>query len=75
MILKRNIGGIDRALRVSFSLLMLYFGFSDNTIITDQMAGVIIGIIGLASLLVAVVGICPLYTVIKLNTLDSTDKS
>lgn len=75
MALQCNIGGIDRILRVGISLLMIYFGFINDTIIADQVASTILGTLGLASMFVAAIGICPLYFIIGFNTCSSEDES
>lgn len=75
MTVKQNIGGFDRILRIGISLVMVYFGFINESIITDEVAGSILGIFGLASLLVAVIGVCPLYSVIEFNTCNSKDET
>lgn len=75
MAFKRNIGGFDRILRIGISLLMLYFGFINNTVITDSFAGTLLGVFGIGGMIVALVGFCPLYSVIGFSTCPVAAKS
>lgn len=65
---QRNLGIIDRILRAGISLLMVHFGFFSNYLITDHVAGLILGVMGVGSLIIAVIGYCPLYGLIGFST-------
>lgn len=65
---ERNLGAIDRVLRAGISLAMIYFGFVSNYLITDHIAGLILGVMGIGSLVIAVIGYCPLYGLIGFST-------
>jgi hypothetical protein len=47
---------------------MVYFGFFSHYLITDHVASLILGGMGIASLSVAVIGYCPLYTLTGFST-------
>jgi hypothetical protein len=64
----RNLGSTDRILRIGFSLLMIYFGFFGSYFITDRVAGLILGVMGIGSLLIAIIGYCPLYGLAGFST-------
>jgi hypothetical protein len=64
----RNLGMIDRILRGGISVAMIYFGFFSQYLITDHLAGLILGGMGIGSLLIALVGYCPLYGLIGFST-------
>lgn len=68
---ERNLGVIDRILRAGISLVMIYFGFFSTYLITDHVAGLILGAMGIGSLIVAVFGYCPLYQLIGFSTCTS----
>ena len=72
--IKRNIGLVDMLIRLSVSLVMIYFGFIDENLINDQVARLILGIFGCLSLLVAIVGYCPLYSLIGYTSNSSKAK-
>ena len=65
---ERNLGVIDRVLRAGISLAMVYFGFFGNYLITDHIAGLILGVMGVGSLIIAIIGYCPLYGLIGFST-------
>lgn len=64
----RNLGSTDRILRIGFSFLMIYFGFFSSYFITDRVAGLILGSMGIGSLLIAFIGYCPLYGLVGFST-------
>ena len=73
MYIKTNLGTVDRALRISISGAMVYIGFFDHSIVTDELAEMILGVFGVAILISAIIGNCPLYDLIGLNTCKSNN--
>ncbi len=73
MRIKRNIGLVDALIRTSISLVMLYLGFIDETVIRDETARLMLGTIGCLSLLVAIIGNCPFYTLIGFSSCKQND--
>lgn len=63
-----NLGILDRVLRCGISAGMIYFGFFSISLVTDHLAGLVLGIFGVANLVVALVGYCPLYRLIGFST-------
>ncbi len=63
-----NLGTLDRVLRSGISTGMIYFGFFSAYLVTDHLAGLVLGIFGVANLLVAFAGYCPLYGLIGFST-------
>jgi len=68
MKLTRNIGRLDFVFRIGISLVMLYFGLFDTTLFQDQLATTALTIIGCLSLIIAIIGFCPLYAAIGIST-------
>jgi len=64
--MKRNMGPIDRALRVFAAVVIGILYFAGQ--ITGT-AAIILGIIAVVFLLTSVVSFCPLYLPLKLSTL------
>jgi len=73
MAIKRNIGFIDFGIRLCVSLIMLYFGFINESLINDQVARLTLGIFGGLSLLIAAVGFCPFYLLIGYTSCPQKD--
>jgi Inner membrane protein YgaP-like, transmembrane domain len=73
MTIKRNVGLPDKFLRLGAGLVMVYFGFIDETAIPDQVAAMSLGIFGSIFLLTAIFSFCPLYNLIGIST--CTDKN
>lgn len=60
---KRNIGGVDRALRIIVGLVLLALVF-----VLEPGGYWYWGLIGLVPLLTALIGNCPAYSIIGLST-------
>jgi len=68
--MKKNMGSIDKFVRVLVAVVIgiLYF--------TDQITGtaaIILGIIAVIFLLTSAIGVCPLYLPLKLSTIKKKD--
>lgn len=57
----KNIGGIDRVLRIVVGLALIAFAFSGSTYAWA-------GWIGVVPIFTALIGWCPAYTLVGLNT-------
>lgn len=68
--MKKNIGGIDRILRIGVGLLLIYLGLINNQIITDELARVVLIVFGSLSVFVASIAFCPLYKLIDFSTIS-----
>ena len=76
MAIKRNVGLVDRILRLGGGLTMVYFGFIDSSAIPDQVAAILLGVFGSIFLLTAIFSSCPFYNLIGINTsTDNNDES
>ena len=62
---KANEGQIDRAIRVVLGLLILIFAFKVGGVLK-----LLVGLVALILLITGVVGVCPAYFLIKINTLN-----
>jgi len=71
--MKTNVGRLDQVLRVGISLILIYVGFIDSSLIVDSLSSNIIGTIGALNLIVALSRFCPLYVIAGINTCQ-TDK-
>lgn len=67
---RRNVGLIDRALRFGLGSLFVYLGFAEGTLITDSLAGALLGGMGVLLVAIAIVAWCPLYFLIDFSTLN-----
>ena len=68
--MKKNMGSIDKFVRVLVAVVIgiLYF--------TDQITGtaaIILGILAVIFLLTSAIGVCPLYLPLKLSTIKKKD--
>lgn len=74
MNLNKNIGRFDQMLRIGLSFGLIYVGFINVQLINDTFSSNIIGILGVLNLIVALVRVCPLYTLAKIDTCHQKDK-
>lgn len=63
--MKTNVGNIDRIIRIVLAIVLagLYFGG-----IVEGTIGIILLVLAAVFTLTAIVGFCPLYTLVGLNT-------
>ena len=66
--MKRNIGTIDRVLRVLAGIALVVVGFA----VLEGTVGVVVGVIGLIPLATGLIGWCPLYSLFNLRTRKQT---
>jgi len=65
---RRNMGTIDRIIRVITGLVMMYLGFIDQSIIGNTTIAIIVGIFGIISIAFAYIAFCPIYTLGNVST-------
>lgn len=59
--MNKNLGKLDRGLRIIVGLVIIGFGVLNSSLL---------GLIGLIPLGTAIIGWCPLYCPLKINTCD-----
>lgn len=64
-VMKRNMGNVDRILRVVFAALVIVFYVAG---IIDGTLAIVLSVLGGVFLLTSFVGYCPIYAVVGLNT-------
>jgi len=64
--MKKNIGSIDKILRVLIAIILIAYGVINQSLL---------GLIGLIPLLTASLGICPLYSIIGISTCSIDEKT
>lgn len=65
---EKNVGGVDRLVRIAVGLALLYLGFFDATVLQPGMAKTLVGLFGFLPLLTGSLANCPLYSVIGVTT-------
>lgn len=73
--IKKNVGRIDQILRVIGGSVMIYYGFFEETAITNGLSGTLLGIFGIGIFLSAVFQNCPLYIVAGINTCEKQNNN
>jgi len=68
MKLTQNIGQLDRVLRIGISMALIYISLIDTEFVADPLSSGILAFFGLLNLFVALVRLCPLYTLTGINT-------
>ncbi len=63
--MKQNMGGADRIIRIALAAVLAYLYFSGT--VTGTL-GLVLVVLGGVFLLTSLVGFCPLYTLVGLNT-------
>lgn len=63
--MKPNEGTVDRAVRVALGVALIALGFAW----VQGTVGIVVGIVGFVPLLTGLVGWCPIYALLKIDTL------
>lgn len=69
--MKVNEGSVDRIARVVLGVVLAIVGFA----VIGGTGGVILGVVGLIPLATGLVGFCPLYTLLGVNTSKSAARN
>lgn len=72
---RRNMGKADRALRTVVGLTLLFLGPVTEFVTTDELSGMLMGMVGSLALISAFFSYCILYDVTGFDTMKQTDKS
>ncbi|MCJ7663508.1 MAG: DUF2892 domain-containing protein [Desulfobacterales bacterium] len=69
--MKKNMGTIDRVIRVVLAIIVLVLYLTDNI---SGTAAIILGIFAVIFFLTSLVGFCPLYVPFNISTKKKTKK-
>lgn len=71
MSMRTNVGLVDRLIRLGISLILFYLAFLFPATAEDVLASYILLAVGVINTVVALIGICPIYMAIGINTAKS----
>lgn len=71
---RKNMGQIDRLIRIITGLVMMYLGFINQEVIGDLTINIIVGVFGIISIAFAYIAFCPIYTLGNISTLKETSE-
>ena len=66
--MKRNIGTVERVIRLLISVPLFYAGFFSNPIVSGGLSQKIVAVASFVPFLTAILCFCPLYTLIGFST-------
>ena len=61
MSIKPNLHNIDRLIRTVVGIGCIYIGFIDQSMITNNIVSILIGLFGIINLIAAAISYCPIY--------------
>ncbi len=73
MTIAKNVGGIDKVLRIIVGIIMLSFVLM--AFIGPQTTWAYLGLIGLIPLITGIIGYCPTYQLVGMNTYKNKRRS
>lgn len=62
--MNKNVGNLDKTIRIIVGVLIIIVGV---------LSGSLLGAIGLIPIITAIIGWCPLYPILKINTICEKD--
>ena len=65
---KLNMCPLDRIIRIVIGGGLVYLGFFEQTIISNDVLRIVLGIIGAVNIVSALYGACPIYSLAKIST-------
>lgn len=75
MRMPRNVGRVDRAIRLTLGALLAIVGLVVLGGLRAEPAGAVVATLGLIGLLTGETGRCPTYQLIGFDTLDSAERA
>jgi hypothetical protein len=66
--MKRNVGTIDRSIRIIIGMCAVYLTLFPNALITNEILRIFVAVFGIGNLLVGLFLFCPLYTLADIDT-------
>jgi hypothetical protein len=67
--MKKNIGNIDRAIRILLAIMVIVL-YSTGSI--SGVTAIVLGIVAFIFIITSLIGFCPLYAVFKISTLPKS---
>jgi hypothetical protein len=67
-LIKKNVGRVDRILRLGAGFAMIYIGFLSDGLLADKFASILLGSFGVIVFLSGLFKSCPLYLLIGFNS-------
>lgn len=64
----KNVGTIDRTVRIVIGIVAIALAFTTLGLATGAVAGIVAALVGVVMLGTAAMGVCPLYVPLKLST-------
>jgi hypothetical protein len=68
MSVKRNVGLVDRLIRLGISLILFYLALLFPATAEDVVTSYVLLAAGAINMIVALIGVCPVYLAIGINT-------
>jgi len=68
MLFQKNMGVVDRVIRTFLGALLIYLGFFDSSLVTNEVLKLVLGILGVLNLVSVTFGICPVYLLAHIST-------
>jgi len=64
--MKKTVGSIDKIIRIILAIAVGYFAYSAS--IETQWVQIVLYVVSIILLVTAFTGLCPLYSILKINT-------
>jgi uncharacterized membrane protein len=72
--MKKNVGIIDRILRIIFGLFLIWLGFFQLKGQEGEVLGIFVALFSLVPFTIAATRVCPVFTIFKISSITKKEK-
>lgn len=72
--MKKNVGSIDRIMRIVFGLFLVWLGLYQLNGLKGDVLGISVALLSLIPFIIAATRICPVFSIFKLSSITKKDK-
>ena len=72
--MKKNVGKIDRILRVIFGLFLIWLGLFQLQGIKGEVLGILVALLSLVPFAISATRVCPVFTMLKISSITKKEK-
>ena len=72
--MKRNVGKIDRTLRIIFGLFLIWLGLFQLNGQEGEIVGILVALLSLIPFTIAATKVCPVFSMFRISSITKKEK-